>query len=282
MRYGYSDPTTRLTQHQFVRATLTPEGPGTVHLRWGSSTDLQPVVHTYGPGGDWLAEMVPAMCGQLDEPVPLVDAHPVLMAAQERHGVPVIGASGSPYHDVLPIILGQRITAGEAVRQWAALVRRLGEPAPGPFDGLRLPPAPQRLAALPSWWFHPLGIEAKRANALKAAASHGSRLIDLAHHSVTEAGRVLRLIPGVGAWSVGSVLGVSHGDPDAIAVGDYHLKNLVVHALTGAPRGTDEQMLQLLAPYAGQRGRAVRLLQLDGHRPPSFGPRQRILPMSRW
>jgi hypothetical protein len=41
-------------------------------------------------------------------------------------------------------------------------------------------------------------------------------------------------------------------------------------------------MLELLAPYEGQRGRVVRLLQLDGHRPPAFGPRQRILPMARW
>ena len=50
------------------------------------------------------------------------------------------------------------------------------------------------------------------------------------------------------------------GDPDAVAVGDYHLKNLVVHALAGEPRGTDERMLELLAPYAGQRGRVIRLL----------------------
>jgi len=72
------------------------------------------------------------------------------------------------------------------------------------------------------------------------------------------------------------------GAPSALAVGDYHLKNVVVHALTGRARGTDEQMLQLLAPYAGQRGRAVRLLQLAGHRAPKFGPRQRVLPTNRW
>jgi len=41
-------------------------------------------------------------------------------------------------------------------------------------------------------------------------------------------------------------------------------------------------MLELLAPYAGQRGRVVRLLLADGHRAPSFGPRKRILPMARW
>ena len=69
---------------------------------------------------------------------------------------------------------------------------------------------------------------------------------------------------------------------DALAVGDFHLKNVVTHALTGRARGTDDEMLELLAPYAGQRGRAVRLLLLAGHSAPKFGPRQRVLPMSRY
>jgi hypothetical protein len=41
------------------------------------------------------------------------------------------------------------------------------------------------------------------------------------------------------------------------------------------------QMLQLLEPYAGQRGRVIRLLGLDGNAAPKFGPRQRIQPMHR-
>ena len=92
----------------------------------------------------------------------------------------------------------------------------------------------------------------------------------------------LRLLPGIGQWTVGSVMATAFGDPDAIAVGDYHLKNAVVHALTGRVRGSDEEMLELLEPYAGQRGRAVRLLLALGQRPPKFGPRQRVLPMRRW
>ena len=34
---------------------------------------------------------------------------------------------------------------------------------------------------------------------------------------------------------------VAAGDPDAVAVGDFHLKNIVVHALAGRPRGTDDR-----------------------------------------
>ena len=158
-------------------------------------------------------------------------------------------------------------------------MRRLGRPAPGPF-GLTLPPDPGELAATPTWWFHPLGIEAKRADALRTVARHARHL-----HTWSDEphpGRQLALLPGVGQWTIGSVLAVSHADPDAVAVGDYHLKNVVTHAFTGRARGTDEQMLELLEPYLGQRGRVVRLLLLDGHRAPSFGPRQRVLPLNRW
>ena len=58
-----------------------------------------------------------------------------------------------------------------------------------------------------------------------------------------------------------------------MSVGDYHLKNWVVHFLTGGARGTDEQMLELLAPWAGQRQRVVRLIELSGVGAPRFGPR---------
>ncbi|MFT3854224.1 MAG: hypothetical protein QM733_16005 [Ilumatobacteraceae bacterium] len=92
----------------------------------------------------------------------------------------------------------------------------------------------------------------------------------------------LGLLPGIGAWTLGSVLGPVFGDPDVFAIGDYHLKNTVSWALAGRPRGTDEEMVELLAPYLGQRGRVVRLLLLDGHSAPKFGPRHRVLPIARW
>ena len=57
---------------------------------------------------------------------------------------------------------------------------------------------------------------------------------------------------------------------------------MVGHALAGEARATDERMLELLEPYAGERGRVVRLLQLDGAAAPKFGARKRILPMHTW
>ena len=54
-------------------------------------------------------------------------------------------------------------------------------------------------------------------------------------------------------------------------VGDYHLPNTVAWALAGEARADDDRMLELLAPFAGQRGRVVRLLKAGGISAPKFG-----------
>jgi len=280
-RYGANDPTTVLAPGQFWRATHTPVGPGTLHLDWREGT-----LHAeaWGPGADWLLQQVPAMTGAGDTGHTFgPDAHPVVLAAQRNHPDVRFGASGTPYHELLPTILAQRITGLEAVRQWRQLCRALGTPAPGPAEvagAMLLPPHPDTLAERPAWWFHPLGIEAKRADALRTVARHAARLHDWAVEP--DLARRLGLLPGIGQWTIGSVLPIAAADPDAVAVGDFHLKNIVVHALTGRPRGSDDEMMALLEPYTGQRGRVVRLLLLDGHSAPKFGPRQRVLRMNRW
>ena len=58
-----------------------------------------------------------------------------------------------------------------------------------------------------------------------------------------------------------------------MSVADAHLSNLVAFVLTGAARGTDERMLELLAPWAGHRARVVRLIERSGLTPPRYGPR---------
>ena len=80
-------------------------------------------------------------------------------------------------------------------------------------------------------------------------------------------------MPGIGPWTTAEVAVRAWGDPDAVSVGDFHLKNLVAFALAGEPRGSDERMLELLAPYAGRRALVVRILELGGPRPPRYGPR---------
>ena len=288
-RHGPADPTTWISTvgrgpsgaGHFVRATLTPAGPGTVSIRW-SSSDV--VVESFGPGGAWLQQQSGRMIGADDNDDHGLDAaeHPVVAAAAHADRHLRFGASGDLYHELLPTILEQRITIGEAHRQWKRLCLELGEAAPGPFTRLLLPPTPKVLALQPSWRFHPLGIERKRAEPLIDVARHASKFWGWSALGGAEAGQKLRLLRGVGQWTIGSVLGPAIGDPDAVAVGDFHLKNVIAHNLAGEARGTDERMLELLEPYAGQRGRVVRHVVRHGAPAPKFGPKKRILPMHTW
>jgi 3-methyladenine DNA glycosylase/8-oxoguanine DNA glycosylase len=280
-RTGRGDPTTWLGAGAMVRAVLTPDGPATVRVGWG---DLARglTVDAWGPGTTWAADAAPAMTalGKVVDP-PAAHHRLVVKAAHERPGF-AAGASGDLYHALLPTVIAQRITSGEAVRQWSLLVRRLGDQAPGPFPGLLLPPAPERLARMPTWWFHPLGIEVKRARTLVSVARVAHRLWDWATLGADGASAKLALVPGIGPWTIGMVRGPVFGDDDAVPVGDCHFPHTVSWNLAGEPRGNDDRMLELLEPYRPQRGRVLRLVGLAGKRAPAFGPKRRILPMYRW
>jgi 3-methyladenine DNA glycosylase/8-oxoguanine DNA glycosylase len=276
------DPTTVVTPHGLWRATITPDGPATVHARWEPHLDAE----AWGPGADWLLERVPGMLGLTDVPVSVAGHHPVVDRAAHRHPFLRIARSGTVYHDILPTIIGQRITSGEAARQWRELCREMGGQAPGPAADLLLPPPPQDLASRPTWWFHRLGIEVRRAATLVRVARHADRLLAMGDPANAvgvvdgvESHRWLQLIDGVGPWTAGVTVGMALGHPDEIAVGDFHLKNTVVHALTGRARGSDEEMLELLVPFAGQRNRVVHLLHADGWSAPLRGPRRRNVPV---
>jgi len=80
-------------------------------------------------------------------------------------------------------------------------------------------------------------------------------------------------LPGIGEWTAAETAQRALGHPDAVSVGDYHLKDLVVHFLTGRARGEDAEMLRLLEPWVGQRQRVVRLIELSGVGKLRFGPR---------
>ena len=278
-RHGRGDPTTRLGPTSMARACWTPDGPAAVVIDWAGTATT---VAAWGPGAEWARRSAVEMTGAGRPPAPMPDLHPVVTAAARRFQGVRTGASGDLYHALLPTILAQRITAGEAKRQWAALCHELGEPPPGPELGLLLPPRPECLAKRPYWWFHPFGIEGKRARALSEVARIADRLWHWARLAPDELAAKLILVRGIGPWTIGSVLGPVCGDDDAVAVGDYHLPNLVAWNLAGETRGDDDRMLALLQPFRGQRGRVLRLLGFAGDRAPAFGPRRRILPMHRW
>ena len=61
-------------------------------------------------------------------------------------------------------------------------------------------------------------------------------------------------------------------------MGDYNLPRQVCWVLANERDGDDARMLELLAPYAGQRARVVLLIESVGLRParrsPRYAPRQ--------
>jgi 3-methyladenine DNA glycosylase/8-oxoguanine DNA glycosylase len=169
------------------------------------------------------------------------------------------------------MVCAQKITGEEAAAAHRGLRRRFSDTAPGPRR-LRLPPDPERLAAAPYYEYHECHLERRRADVIRALAKRASSVDALGAVPAESAAAELHSLTGVGPWTVAKTLEISHGDPDQVAVGDFHYKNIVVHHLTGKDRGTDEEMVELLEPYRPHRGRVIRLLHLLGHAP-AFGPR---------
>jgi 3-methyladenine DNA glycosylase/8-oxoguanine DNA glycosylase len=267
-RRGGTDPTMRLADGWCWRASHTAAGPATVHLRTiGGEVEAS----AWGAGAEAALDAVPALLG-LDDDGGFPTRTPHLAELARRFAGVRNGRTGDVCPALTASILEQKVTGTEARRSWAWLVRRLGQPAPGPV-GLRLPPTPAALAATPSWVFHQANVERKRADTVRRAMSVAHRLAPLVDEPLAEAHRRLEALPGVGRWTAAEVATVALGDPDAVSVGDFHLKNIVAWALAREPRGTDERMLELLEPWRGDRGRVVRLLVLGGARPPRYGPR---------
>jgi 3-methyladenine DNA glycosylase/8-oxoguanine DNA glycosylase len=267
---GTGDPTLRFeVSGSAWRATRTPDGPATLFLQRLPDGVR---VRAWGPGASMALAGAPALVGRDDDPAALVPRHPAVAEAVRRLPGLRIGRTGAVLEALVPAILEQKVTGDEARRTYRALIRAYGEPAPGP-PGLRLQPAPEVLASLPYHAFHPLGLERRRAELIRAVARDAPRLERLVAAQPAAAYAALRAFPGIGPWTAAEVGIRAFGDPDAVSIGDFHLPNLVCWALAGEPRGTDERMLELLEPYRGQRGRVVRLLELSGIRAPRYGPR---------
>lgn len=249
----------------------TPEGPATLHLwRTGSAVEAA----AYGPGMTWALESVPGLIGGDDHPEEFRTSHPLVGELQRRHPGLRIGRTGRVFDVLLVAIVAQKVTGKEAGRGMKQLTRTYSEPAPGPMP-LLLPPDPPLLAAATYFDLHPLGIEQRRADTIRRVASDAARIERLAGVSPNDACTYLERIRGVGAWTSAETVAVSHGDADAVSVGDFHLKNEVAWHLTGRPRGTDDEMVELLEEFRPHRARVIRLLATLGHAP-AFGPRMPV------
>jgi 3-methyladenine DNA glycosylase/8-oxoguanine DNA glycosylase len=281
LRRGIGDPCMRIGPAEAWRAWRTPDGPATLRLRTGAG---EIVAHAWGPGTEAALEAAPGLAGLEDHPELLVPVHQAVRELQRRLPGLRLTRTSTVLDVLVPAVMEQKIVGKEARRIHRAVVLALGEPAPGPA-GLHLPPERSTLAATPYYAFHPFGLERRRAEVIRSAASRADRLeaLSSARDPVAWAAarRALRSLPGVGAWTAAEVARLALGDPDAVSVGDYHLPHLVSWLLAGEPRGTDERMLELLEPYRGQRGRVQRLLEASGIVAPRFGPRQPVRSIAR-
>ena len=256
---------------RFWWAGATPAGDGTLALAAdGPSVRAQ----AWGAGAEWLLDRLPALLGADDDWSALdVAALPVLERTRRARPGLRLPHTGLVLDALVPAILEQKVTGAEARRSWRQLLYRFGTPAPGPAERMRVPPTPQRLLEIPTWEWHRLGVDLRRQRTIRAAATVAARLEECAAMSAEAAAARLRLVPGIGAWTAAETVQRALGAADLVSVGDYHLPNMVVHLFTGRARGSDEEMLELLAPWAGQRQRVMRLVELTGVGAPRFGPR---------
>jgi 3-methyladenine DNA glycosylase/8-oxoguanine DNA glycosylase len=265
-----NDPTVRASSREAWWATRTPDGPGTLQLTRDGGTL---VARGYGPGAAWLLDRADAISGLRDDLAgfaAVAARHEFVRRLARAHQGWRMPASGLVFHHLVPAILGQKVTYKEAYRSYRALLRHFGEPAPGAPD-MCLPPEPAEIAATPYYTFHPFGVEQRRADTLRRAAERATALERAT--DAADATRRLVSLSGIGPWTAAEVVRASHGDPDAVSVGDYHLPNTVAWALAGEPRADDRRMLELLEPFRGHRGRVCQLIMAVGTVAPKYGPR---------
>ncbi|MFF9481471.1 DNA-3-methyladenine glycosylase family protein [Streptomyces sp. NPDC014733] len=269
---GPGDPAFAVRGGEIWRASRTPQGPGTLRLAVRPA-DGAVEAEAWGPGADWLLEQLPALLGAADDPEAFTPRHRLVHAAHRRHRGVRLGRTGLVLESLIPSVLEQKVTSDEAYRAWRLLLRRHGEPAPGPWDRLRVMPDPRGWALIPSWEWHRAGVDAKRSDTIVRAARVARRLEEAAAMEPADATRRLCAVPGIGPWTAAETLQRVLGAPDALTLGDLHLPKIIGYALTGRRGTTDAEMLDLLAPYAGQRHRAARLILLSGTVPPRRAPR---------
>lgn len=273
LRHGRYDPTVRLGPGGMARASHTPDGPVTLQLELDGDRVR---AEAWGPGAGWALEQAPHLVGVHDDLTGFEpDRHPAVAKATHRRPGLRLTRSGRIDDLLVPTILGQKVTSQEAFRGWFAMIRAWGTAAPGPHD-LRLPPTPAEIASHPYEDFHPLSIERKRADIVRRACSRFDRLQEAVTLPRDEAHARLTALPGLGPWTAGILMRVAMGDPDAVEVGDYHIPNGICWHLAGEPRGDDARMMELLEPFAGHRGRVVRLVTSALGGAPKYGARMRV------
>ncbi|MCU1371725.1 MAG: hypothetical protein JWO77_2919 [Ilumatobacteraceae bacterium] len=269
IRRGQHDPTCRFDDSGVWRASRSPAGP--VTLRLVSHGD-QVEATAWGEGADAALDAVPTLIGCHDDSDDFDPQHPLIARLWRDFAAVRIPRSGAVTETLINVVLEQRVTTFEARRAQTQLVQRWSEPAPGLGD-LMLPPDPEVIAGVAYYDLHVIGVERSRADTVRRVAATARRLEALTLLPPAEATQRLTSIVGVGPWSAAEVALTALGDADAVPVGDVHLPSTVTYALTGEAVDSDDAMLEILEPFAGHRGRVLRLIGAAGISAPRHAPR---------
>ncbi|MDL9936942.1 3-methyladenine DNA glycosylase [Gordonia sp. ABSL1-1] len=263
-RRGSGDPAFRYGRDGSVwRAVSTPDGPGTVTY---AVRDGAVDIRAWGSGAAWLVDHSPGQLGGQDDPTSMPIRDEVVRRLVAATPGLRIGRSDRVWEALVPAILEQKVVGAEAWRAWRHLLRRYGEPAPGPVpESMRVPPPRADWAAIPVWEWHRSGIEPVRMRTIRGATS-----LDVETHADK-----LTVLRGIGPWTAAETRARAVGDADAVPVGDYHIPALVGTTLIGA-KVDDDGMLDLLEPYAGHRYRVIRMCEMAGRMAPRRGARMSV------
>jgi 3-methyladenine DNA glycosylase/8-oxoguanine DNA glycosylase len=272
---GRTDPTFQRDASGIWLTMATPDGDATLHLR-STASGIEGTA--WGPGAESAIAQVPALCGAEDDDSGFdPSAHPVIAELHLRtRGLRLTRARRIlPF--LIPTVLGQKVTGIEQKRAWRQLVTRHGAVAPGPAPlGMRVAPPAAVWRRIPSWEWHRAGVGPQRSDTVMRVVASGDALERAASADAGAAIRRLRTIVGVGVWTAHEVVQRSHGDPDSVSIGDFHVAKRVGWALIGE-RVDDDAMLELLEPWRGHRQRVVRLIEEAGIGYERHGPRMTIV-----
>lgn len=274
LRRGAGDPTMTVSGSVIWRASRTPEGVATLAIRETHPGVIRAAA--WGPGREWALSQLPDLCGAADDPSEFDGSrHPLIADAHRRNPGLRLARTGLVFDALACAVFEQKITGMQAFAAWRRIVTWHGERAPGPTPRpMFAPPAVEAWRAVPSWAWHRSGLEPPQSKTVVRAARRGHSLVRavLAAEDGEAVDRVLVSQPGIGPWTSAETRIRALGDPDAVSVGDFHLAHEVGYALTGE-RVDDDGMLRLLAPWAGQRQRVVRLIYASGVQEPRRAPR---------
>jgi 3-methyladenine DNA glycosylase/8-oxoguanine DNA glycosylase len=267
---GAFDPRAR----RFAMTFRLLEGPVTLALAQVGPTSIE--ARAWGEGAARAMEEVPAICGAFDDPDAFTTDHHGVQRLARRFRKMRIPRVPWVFESLVAIILQQRVAFVEAAQGWRKIALERGDDAPGPL-GLRLFPNKETLLAMPTWAYRESLVDRKRELAIRALLDHDEEIRASLGGSFDDVRRTLHRIPGIGAWTTESLLGQSRGDADAVPTLDYWMPHTIVHALTGKPRSTDEEMLALLERFRPHRGRVIRLISAAGYDAPRHGPRKKSM-----